>query len=129
MTQGNNGLKPFVWIMGTETKKTRTGKEENPINEERNDRKDMIEFYVRLFLNRLRELFSITKLYLKCLDTKILVPMTTCESRYRFTDTNHEPKFSRGRSMDREPSTFAWGSKPQLGLVRFALRFFTQSDP
>lgn len=31
---------------------------------------DMIEFYVRLFLNRLRELFSITKLYLKCLDTK-----------------------------------------------------------
>ena len=37
MTQGNNGLKPFVWIMGTETKKTRTEKEENPINEERND--------------------------------------------------------------------------------------------
>lgn len=35
MTQGNSGLKPFVWIMGTETKKTRTGKEENPINEER----------------------------------------------------------------------------------------------
>lgn len=33
MTQGNNGLKPFVWIMGTETKKTRTGRKENPINE------------------------------------------------------------------------------------------------
>ena len=35
MTQGNNGLKPFVWIMGTETKKTRTGREENPINEKK----------------------------------------------------------------------------------------------
>ena len=120
MTQ-ENSLKPFIWIMGTETKKTRTRREENPINEKEMVGMDMIEFYVRLFLNRLRELFSITKLYLKCLDTKILVPMTTCESRYRFTDTNHEPKFSRGRSMTENPRPSHGETSPSL--VSFASLF------
>jgi hypothetical protein len=84
MTQ-ENSLKPFVWIMGTETKKMRTGKKENPINEKKMiDKKDMIEFYVRLFLNQIEYNFSITNK--GCLD-KILTSITTCESSYRSMDT------------------------------------------
>lgn len=49
MTQ-ENSLKPFVWIMGTETKKMRTNRKKNPINEKEMIGMDMIKFYVRLFL-------------------------------------------------------------------------------
>ena len=107
MTQ-ENSLKPFIWIMGTETKKTRTGKEENPINEKEMVGMDMIEFYVRLFLNQIEYNFSITNN--ECLD-KILTSITTCESSYRFMDTKSCSKIPAWPCYDTEPLDLRQGKQ------------------
>lgn len=94
--------------MGTETKKMRTNRKKNPINEKEMIGMYMIEFYVRLFLNQIEYNFSITNK--GCLD-KILTSITTCESSYRSMDTKPCSKIPAWPCYDTEPLDLRQGKQ------------------